>query len=244
MTQYRFTLRPEHPCAPQPEWAYRLYAALLALVPDPVADALHRDAVTPVSQFLTIQEGEILWTVSLLGESSERAFGPVLEGLAQLSLQKERVTFRAERLSCRTIPDVETLLDLAQGAPAEHRFRVVTPTAFKSRKRYLALPTSRLILQNLLRKWNGCFPDCPIEDEDGQGLDALAAALQIKHFRIQDSLYHIKGSPIPGFTGDLTLATHASGFHRQLTHALLLFAGYAGLGIKTALGMGGITIIS
>ena len=33
LTQYQLTLCPEQPCRPQPEWAYRLYAALLGTLP-------------------------------------------------------------------------------------------------------------------------------------------------------------------------------------------------------------------
>ena len=40
--------------------------------------------------------------------------------------------------------------------------------------------------------------------------------------------------------GELTLENRLSGFHRQLADVLLLFSGYSGVGIKTALGMGGV----
>ena len=53
LTQYQLTLCPEQPCRPQPEWAYRLYAALLAQTPGDFASRAHRDGVTPVSQYLT-----------------------------------------------------------------------------------------------------------------------------------------------------------------------------------------------
>ena len=39
----------------------------------------------------------------------------------------------------------------------------------------------------------------------------------------------------------MTLDNRLSGFHRELVGALLTFAGYAGVGIKTSLGMGGVT---
>ena len=48
------------------------------------------------------------------------------------------------------------------------RIEFLTPTAFKSRGQYLNLPTTRLVLQSLIRKWNGSVTECPIEDEDGE----------------------------------------------------------------------------
>ena len=52
LTQYKLTLQPEKPCSPRPEWAYRLYAALLAETSQDFAVSVHQSAVTPVSQFL------------------------------------------------------------------------------------------------------------------------------------------------------------------------------------------------
>ena len=94
-----------------------------------------------------------------------------------------------------------------------------------------------------MKKWNGCFPECPIEDEDGEGLQALAEGLSISHFHIKDRAYWLKGTPVPGFVGELTLSNQLDGFHRQLASSLLIFAQYAGVGIKTTLGMGGVTFI-
>ena len=51
--------------------------------------------------------------------------------------------------------------------------RFQTPTAFKSRGQYVNLPTTRLLMQSLVQKWNGSFLDCPIEDEDGLGVASV-----------------------------------------------------------------------
>ena len=95
-------------------------------------------------------------------------------------------------------------------------------------------------MQSLIKKWNGCILDCPIEDEDGQGLEALAAGLRPRSFRLYSRDYVLKGSPIPGVVGELTLENRLEGFHRELADALLCFAPFSGVGIKTTLGMGGV----
>lgn len=240
LTQYQLTLCPEQPCRPQPEWAYRLYAALLAQTPGDFASRAHRDGVTPVSQYLTGTGQALRWTVSLLGEESEQALAPVLERLDRVRLEWDRVTLRTEGLDCRTVRDVDGLFACSAGAAPLHRLRFVTAACFKSRGQYLPLPTARLIVQSLIKKWNGCILDCPIEDEDGQGLEALAAGLRPRSFRLYSRDYVLKGSPIPGFVGELTLENRLEGFHRELANALLCFAPFSGVGIKTTLGMGGV----
>ncbi len=109
-----------------------------------------------------------------------------------------------------------------------------------SREHYRDLPTTRLIVQSLIRKWNGCFPEYHIDDTDGQGMDALAVGLLCQRFRLCNQTFYLKGNAIPGFVGTTILENHLHGFHRLLADTLLYFSGYAGVGIKTALGMGGV----
>lgn len=240
LTQYHLTLTPDHACHPRAEWAYRLYAALLAQVPDGFGAEVHRDGATPVSQYLALDRGIIRWTVSLLGAKAERELSEILEMLERLRLEKDGVTLRVEHRERRTIADASELLALAARERGLHPIRFLTPTAFKSQGRYLNLPSTHLIVQNLVRKWNGCITECPIEDVDGQGVEALAAGLRLRSFHLRDRMYYLKGSSIPGFVGEITLENRLTGFQRQLADALLLFADYSGIGIKTTLGMGGL----
>lgn len=240
ISRYHMTLRAESPARPRPEWAYRLYAALLEQVPKRFSFLAHEDAVTPVSQFLSVGErGELRWTVSLLGERSEDAVSPLLERLEGLSLDRGISVAVLDR-ERRALPDVEALFALAEREGSFHRMDFCTPTAFRSQGRYLNLPGPRLLLQSLVRQWNGCVTDCPIQDEDGGGLDALAHGLIFRGFRLRDRSYYLKGSVLPGFIGSMELENRQEGFHRLLADALLHFATYAGVGIKTALGMGGV----
>ena len=242
LTQYLLTLFPDRPCHPRPEWGYRLYAALLEEAPSSFSSGVHEDMVTPVSQFVTAQDNSLLWIVNLLGRDSESALGPLLEQAMHFRLQKDNTVLFVQERRSWNIPDVDNLLTLGASHSRMHHLRFCTATAFKSRGQYLNLPTSRLIVQSLIKKWNGCFPDCPIEDADGEGMEAIAAGLRCRQFRLRDRTYFLKGSAIPGFVGELMLENRWGGFHRQLASALLLFSAYAGVGIKTTLGMGGVQV--
>ena len=239
ITCYRFTLTPDHPCQPAAEWAYRLYAALLEQAPTDFAEWVHADSVSPVSQFLEVGE-TLRWHVTLLGRPAEEALGPVLDTLVPLRLRKGDALLTPTLDGKETVQDVDALFQQAAGADRRHELHFVTPTAFKSRGTYLILPSMRLILQSSIKKWNSCFPDCQIEDEDGQGLEAMAEGILCSRLCLQDDHYRLKRQTIPGFIGTLLLENRLSGFHAQLANVLLLFAGYAGVGIKTTLGMGGV----
>lgn len=244
LTQYRLTLVPRTACQPRPEWGYPLYAALLEQVAPDFGEALHRDGVTPLSQYLVPTEnpdGELLWSVTLLGPESQAYLGKQLETQRAIFLRKYQAELAIVEREICPVPDVETLLEQGGRCGPYHELQFRTATAFKSQGAYQILPSSRLILQNLIRKWNGCFPDCPIEDSDGQGLDTLAAGLHWKAFTLSDRRYCLKKAEIPGFIGRLTLQNRLrDAFHRRLAGTLLCFANYAGIGIKTTLGMGGV----
>ena len=138
-----------------------------------------------------------------------------------------------------TVKDVDTLFAMS-AASGKHRLRFVTPTAFKSQGQYTNLPSISLCFKSLVRKWNACFPEVPIEDEDGEGIDALAAGLFCPDYRLHGTNYTLKGTCIHGFCGEMILKNNLKGFQRELADAVLFFSKYSGIGIKTTLGMGGV----
>lgn len=240
LTRYCLELTPDRSCRTRPEWAYHLYAALLERAPAAFGVRVHEGSISPVSQYLDRRGGKLIWSVTLLGAEAEAALGPPLEEGEPFYLEKEGILLRPDKVEQNQIVSPEELFLRAAGA-GRYFLCFRTPAAFKSRGHYQIIPTARLILQSLIQKWNGYFPGCPIEDEDGQGMEAMAAGLVCSRFQLHDRVYFLKGSAVPGFVGAMTLDNRLSGFHRELAGALLAFAGYAGVGIKTSLGMGGVT---
>lgn len=237
ISQYRMWLKPEQKCAIKAEWAYRFYAAMLSETSEDFREYVHRDdCVTPISQFLIVHGEKCLWTVNLLGKFAEQELTPIIEE-KQWYMLDDGMSFQVEKESCKKIEQFE---DLILPEKEKCRLEFCTPTAFRSQKRYMNIPIVPLIMQSLFRQWNAYFPDCQIEDEDGYGMDEIASRIVCYHFRLQDQYYHVKGQTIPGFTGYMELQNHNRGFHKELASALLQFAEYSGIGIKTTLGMGGV----
>lgn len=238
LTRYEFSMTPDRPCRPRPEWGYHLYAALLTRLPPEFGQRVHEDGISPVSQFFCPRAGT--WTVTVLGGEAEAQAGPALERCGPFPLRRDGVVLTPALERRERVDSADELFRRGAAGSRFHRLEVCTAAAFRSRGRYVVLPTSRLLLQSLMKKWNGCFPECPIVDEDGQGMDAMADGLVLRAFSLRDADYLLKGRSIPGFRGTLTVENTLSGFHRELADALLAFSGFSGVGIKTALGMGGV----
>lgn len=239
LTRYELTLESSRAVPPESEWAYPLYAALLEQLPKTVAESQHIGDRTPISQFLRCDpDGTMRWHVSLLGTAAEDVIAPVLETNKVYHLRKLNTVLQVTDRRKVTISSVEDLL--TEPHKQKRKLRFCTPTAFKSRGEYELLPTPERMLQNLVRQWNVCVPECSIEDEDNEGIFMLTRDLRCCGLELKDRTYRLKGHPIPGIMGTLTLDNRYQGFLAQLVNGLLTFATFAGVGIKTTLGMGGI----
>ena len=112
--------------------------------------------------------------------------------------------------------------------------------AFKQAGRYAIYPQEFLLLQSLVLHWNTAFPDCQLSDPDA--LDAILRGLRILDYSLHTVSYPIKNTRIPGFVGSAVVEARLALPLLELWNALLSFAPYGGIGIKTTLGMGGVSV--
>ena len=97
-----------------------------------------------------------------------------------------------------------------------------------------------LLLPSLVLHWNTAFPDCQLSDPDA--LDAILCGLRILDYNLHTVSYPIKNTCIPGFVGSAVVEARLGLPLLELWNALLSFAPYGGIGIKTTLGMGGVSV--
>ena len=245
MTRYRFRVAVPPNIVASSSWGHFLYAALLEQLPSEVAELCHRPEMTPLCQhFLPGQVGQpASWTVTLLTGEAEQAFSPLLEHCAQLPIRALSCLLTLQLTGREFIPSPEAFLDRAaalRDRPAAG-LQLVTPTAFKSGGSYQILPSVHQILQNLAKRWTLTAPSYPISDPDA--LAMMEERIWIRDYRLQSQRYDLKGQRIPGFTGTLWLQHRLPAPLLELWKALLLFSDFGGLGIKTALGMGGVVLL-
>lgn len=219
-------------------YAYKLYGWLMEQLPPDMGDALHEDGCRPIGQYLRYEKSKqgMVWAVSLLDDGVQKAVGNVLTGLSKIELHD--TTILLEKLSEKSMSGPAELA--AQGRSCQSRRTKIwlqSPCAFKQNGRYAIYPQETLILHSLLSRWNSLFPECPLQDSDAE--QAILQGLHIIDYNLRTQRYPLKGSWVPGCQGSITLEARLALPLQELWNTLLALAPYCGLGVKTALGMGG-----
>ena len=206
-------------------------------------EILHRSELKPYSQYVSFGESKILWTVQTLTEEAEKQIiTPLLTGEFS-SVYLEHKDLELPILS-RTVTHLteETLMQRTFFAECPRRIHVrfATPCSFKSQGNYQIFPTIRLIFQSLVNKYDAMsvrntifYPEL---------LENLEQHTVITEYSLQSKRFGIEGISIPSYQGNITLRMSGPQQMVNLMHMLLHFGTYSGVGIKTAMGMGGFQI--
>ena len=114
----------------------------------------------------------------------------------------------------------------------------MTPTSFKVDQQYTIFPEAFRIYRYLLRQWNQ-FTTFEMMDSDDL-LAALESAAFIRDYNLRMGMYGLEGVKIRGFRGEIVMQFKRNLVMQRILSLLTYYSQFTGLGIKTALGMGGV----
>ena len=220
-----------------------LHGALIEQLPEDYADYLHTENLRPYSQSIRWDRARerVIWRIGTLDRAAAEIIGAVLQSLEHIHLRQKGYTVDVQNIQCveeRSYQDIADEYFRAETAPRGAEIHFLTPTSFKQGGAYIILPESTLILQSLLARWNRFCPDIRIEEDDLA--QTLAAHTCLTRYALRSAAFSVEGYSIRGFRGQIALQFAGSDMVRRILGTLLAFAPYAGLGIKTALGMGAV----
>lgn len=118
------------------------------------------------------------------------------------------------------------------GSPARISLKLESPTAFKRGDLHYPLPEPSLLFYNLTRRWNLFAPFKLPEKPDCSSVSFAFADLRTKPFPLRN------GGTVIGSIGRLGFIFAGPNHERHFFSALLRFAFYSGIGVKTGQGMG------
>lgn len=109
---------------------------------------------------------------------------------------------------------------------------IASPLSFKRGDLHYPLPDPALIAGNLARRWD-LFADVPLPENTG------CDNISFSYLNIKTMPFSLrKGGTIIGSSGKISFIVKGSTNERRYFEALLRFAFYAGVGVKTTQGMG------
>lgn len=218
-----------------------LQGVLMEHIDSEYAAWLHAQPFNPYSQYCLLgADGQTLgWRISTLTLEAFQHIALPLQQMDGFDLRAAGMSLGVESLSI-TSTSQKDLTDLIYGAQ-ERRIKVefVTPTAFKRAGSYVFMPDVRSIFQNLLMRYYQVYEGSNEVEEETLGY--LEQHIRIVSYRLQSHYFgHVAGkAKIPGFLGTVTFALDGPQQVCGLANMLVRFGEFAGVGIKTSMGMGG-----
>lgn len=211
---------------------------LLQAMDGNLATRYHEAEHKPFRQAISFEGEFAIWEISTVNEEAYDAVQTVIQPLSSIHiahrdanyeiLKKEIVTESRDQF-------VKRFLTL-QSPNRFANIRFVTPAAFKSQGRYVHMPTVHLILQSLLKKFDAFEKNYAYLSQEL--LQDMEEKIEIHNYRLKSNPFPLERIIVPAFMGTVGLKMAAPDPLKSFVHMLVAYGEYAGIGIKTALGMG------
>ena len=215
----------------------------MELLPSEVADLLHENNLRPFSQYvLPLEDNRIEWNIGLWGGDISDAIAQVIMPISFIDINHKGIRLevvKSEREK-QSEQDFLSRFFTAEAPCRRYELEFLTPCTHKSAGEYVLFPTPHLIIQNLHMRFCAFSQVFSLDDEEV--MQQIAANLHIARYSLRSAQYCFDGTRIPGYLGRITLAIRGPEQLARLVGMLLSFSEYAGVGIKTSLGMGGCRI--
>ncbi|MGI6057206.1 MAG: CRISPR-associated endoribonuclease Cas6 [Bilifractor sp.] len=209
------------------------------------AERLHESGPHPYSQYVQVNGTDVCWVVNTL---TEEAYHEIVVPLLDQSFQKVELYSHKDQLN---IKNKEVTAENSYNHLVEQyyfgdgnpviRLRFLTPTSFKSENQYCIFPTTKLIFQSLMLKYDAFSDSSTIYSEDL--LDQFQRYALISGYRLRSTTFYLAGARIPSFIGDVTLRIHGTRQLANIARMLVGFGEFSGIGIKTGMGMGAVKVL-
>lgn len=216
------------------------HGALMDHIGDQAAARFHEQTMRPYSQSVGLgPDGNAYWRFGILTDDAYGVLASGLTGLHELYLKHKGYAVRLGESQCLRHETYALLMQkhLQQPVPKQVTLHFHHVTSFKQQGKYVMIPDQRLILQSLLLRFNQ-FSPVPLEDGIAE---VLAYYVSLRDYALQSASFGVEGRSIKGFKGTITYTLQGEEMMRRTGALLFDYANFAGVGIKTALGMGFVT---
>ncbi len=218
---------------------------LMEMIDSEYAAKIHSMSINPYSQYIQYHEDEVKWIIATLDkESYEQIIVKINDKISdKITLKYNDMEFEVidkeissltgeDMLKSRFFEDYNKYITI----------RFLTPTSFKSDGRHQNYPTVKWIIQSLMTKADAFDEKNQFYDE--VILEKLQNDIIITSYNLRSTKISLEKVKINSFVGSITFCINSSQGLINLVNYLLHVGEYSGVGIKTSMGMGAISVKS
>lgn len=226
------------------QMASLFHGALMEMLPEAYVAELHESMLHPYTQHLEMRDHQWHWVVTTLNDQAkDLIIDQTLAQKNQVDIKKHELVVGIAEKKMSELTDKELSSQFYQeDAPRTISLQFLTPTAFKIDGRYVFYPDIRSIYLSLMNKYDAASKAGSMKDEDA--LELLCRNTNLFRYDLRSTLFSMEGVKIPSFVGKITFRMHGAQTMTNLAQMLFRFGEYSGIGIKTALGMGAVKMLS
>ena len=220
-----------------------LHGIIMERISESYAAEMHKDGMKPYSQSLQKINDKVVWQVHSL---TEEAYDQIIMPLYSDSFRSFELRHSGDiyNVSDKMVSEgtSEELIEQYYLGECERQIAVLfqTPAAFRQQGQYVFYPDLRLIYSSLMNRYDLFGGSTGMRSEET--LEQLVEYSRITGYHLRSHMFSLEGVRIPSFTGRINLRIHGPSQLVNLVHLLFRYGEYAGVGIKTAIGMGKIQV--
>ena len=232
---------------PDTKLSYNISSIMQGVLMDKVSygfgEKMHQNGIKPYSQYFSYEDDIPVWTINTLNEEAESELvQPLLdEGCQKIYLRQKNLTLEIIKKEHQEVSYDALMQDTFFSSCSRYiTLKFKTPTSFKTNNQYQFYPTTEHILKSLVNKFNACGFDAELDYFED--MEEALQHMQIVNYSLHSTQFCLEHTKIPSFMGRITLKITGPQQFVNLMHLLIRIGEYAGIGIKTAMGMGAVEI--
>ena len=219
------------------------HGVLMERLPEAYAEYLHQSRLHPFSQHLEKKQENWYWIICCLNETAvDIIIKNTLWNLRQFTIERQQQRVEILEKAYTECTYKELMNQFYRGESGRYiqvQFR--SPTAFKRQGQYLFYPDLKCMFQNLMNRYDAAVEEDVMRDQET--LEQLCNNAKIIRYDLKSVCFSLEGVKIPAFMGNITIKMDGTQTMASFARMLFVFGTYAGIGIKTSLGMGSIQLM-
>jgi len=221
-------------------WGSIFHGIIMEMLPLDIAEEMHQSKLKPFSQYVTpCPDNQLQWNIGLWDEYAADHILHAIMPMTSIAMKHKGMQLEVTNIQRTSLSENEFLSRFFTVSSPCRRYEIEfrTPCTHKQEGSYVMFPGIDLMINNLSRRFSAFIQDYSLNDPEA--MEQVIRNIRIVRYSLHSSVYYLEQTKITGYIGRMTVVINGPDQLARLAGAILSFAEYSGIGIKTALGMGG-----